>query len=163
MKDREACCATVHGVSKGRTRLSDWTTITKMSCFPRVLNPSFSLSLFPVFSVSRLEAQTVCQTWWEQCHSRKYISPYRWNDWEDQGVWACQVGKDDSLAGNNAALSSSRSGRLRLFFSYSATSYHLIVTFLFSQIQNRNHSIYFIHSSSYKQKMLGIVKMKVQI
>ena len=29
VKDREAWCAAVHGVSKGRTRLRDWTTTTK--------------------------------------------------------------------------------------------------------------------------------------
>ena len=30
VKDREAWCATVHGVTKGQTRLSDQTTTTKM-------------------------------------------------------------------------------------------------------------------------------------
>ena len=28
LKDREACCATVHGVTKSQTRLSEWTTTT---------------------------------------------------------------------------------------------------------------------------------------
>ena len=28
--DREAWCAAVHGVSKGRTRLSDWTELKRM-------------------------------------------------------------------------------------------------------------------------------------
>ena len=28
MRDRKACCATVHGVTKSQTRLSDWTTAT---------------------------------------------------------------------------------------------------------------------------------------
>ena len=29
LKDREACCAVVHGVAKNRTQLSDWTTTWK--------------------------------------------------------------------------------------------------------------------------------------
>ena len=31
VKDREAWCATVHGVTKSQTQLSDWTTTTKIS------------------------------------------------------------------------------------------------------------------------------------
>ena len=31
VKDREAWCATVHGVTKSQTQLSDWTTATKIS------------------------------------------------------------------------------------------------------------------------------------
>ena len=27
VKDREACCAAVHGVSKSQTQLSDWTEV----------------------------------------------------------------------------------------------------------------------------------------
>ena len=36
VKDREAWCATVHGVAKSRTRLSNWTTTTNLNlskCF----------------------------------------------------------------------------------------------------------------------------------
>ena len=33
VKDREARCAAVHGVTKSRTRLSDWTTATKRKVF----------------------------------------------------------------------------------------------------------------------------------
>ena len=28
VKDREACCAAVHGVTKSQTQLGDWTTKT---------------------------------------------------------------------------------------------------------------------------------------
>ena len=31
VKDREACCAAVHGVAKSRTQLSDWTELTDTS------------------------------------------------------------------------------------------------------------------------------------
>ena len=39
VKDREACCAAVHGVTKSRTRLSAWTTTCSacvLNCFSRV-------------------------------------------------------------------------------------------------------------------------------
>ena len=36
--DREACCAAVHGVSKSRTRLRDWTTATTFFVLQRFIS-----------------------------------------------------------------------------------------------------------------------------
>ena len=38
--DREAWCAVIHGVAKGRTQLSDWTELNWLPCYwPRHMVP----------------------------------------------------------------------------------------------------------------------------
>ena len=44
LKDREAWCAAVHGITKGQTRLSDWTAITHGRInFPKRTKTIFSV------------------------------------------------------------------------------------------------------------------------
>ena len=37
--DKEAYCATVHGVAKSQTQLSDWTELTELYVYKHVLQP----------------------------------------------------------------------------------------------------------------------------
>ena len=48
--DRETWCAAVHGVSKSRTWLSDWTELSLHCCYP--LPPKLFFSFFPLPSLT---------------------------------------------------------------------------------------------------------------
>ena len=58
--DREAWCAVVHGVAKGRTWLSKWTEIT--TCGQKMISSLFSLSIPPSFIIGWSTTFTMCLT-----------------------------------------------------------------------------------------------------
>ena len=71
--DREAWCATVHGVAKSQTRLSNWTELMpKISDTPLQINFSYSQIQMPCFWVHfclNVVPHTVKMDWMELCHS----------------------------------------------------------------------------------------------
>ena len=63
--DREAWRATIHGVAKSRTRLSDWTEQKQLNC-PNKPVPILNLFIFPC---SHLLKQTTKQIWNPTCRN----------------------------------------------------------------------------------------------
>ena len=64
--DREACCATVHGVAKSRTRLSDWTETESLGLKYLFLGEGFSLRT----NISRCVGKLSWELLWvvSMCH-----------------------------------------------------------------------------------------------
>ena len=72
-KDREAWCATVHGVEKSRTQLSNWTMTTSLFLTSLLLYEAF-LHLPNTLGLS-FELMLLVNVWWPKSHSVLWYGP----------------------------------------------------------------------------------------
>ena len=79
VKNREVCCATVHGVVKSWTQLSNWTTI-----FPNVRKPNDSQLKILALPLVTLGAMPAPHKWWQSLEhfeqSSHSFSIHPWNE-----------------------------------------------------------------------------------
>ena len=65
--DREAWCAAVHGVSKSRTQLSNWTEMLTQNAYNEKLQLTFHIHRFPILRFNQLWTENI----WKK-NSRKF-------------------------------------------------------------------------------------------